>query len=260
MRHVALEFIFKKSKRKRSPRSSYHHRSLSHNNIQTNIDNSNDNNNKRKTKFNFSDNETLLISFKNQKIRDKVYEIICSQKYVNIKKEHNLKYIQTEWCKGNMSNFDYLMYLNQRSGRSFNDLTQYPIFPWIITDYTSKTIDLKDPNIYRDLSKPVGALNPVRLKKIQKRYNEMPNDNKFMYGSHYSTPGYVMYFLVRQCPELMLRFQNGKFDAPDRLFSSILRYIQYYLSISIHIYCVTYVYIHKYLNILLDVGKVHMNH
>ncbi len=54
----------------------------------------------------------------------------------------------------------------------------------------------------------------------------MPDDvpgGRFMYGSHYSTPGYVMYFLVRQCPEYMLRFQNGKFDAPDRLFSSISR-------------------------------------
>ncbi|ETO29066.1 hypothetical protein RFI_08063 [Reticulomyxa filosa] len=45
----------------------------------------------------------------------------------------------------------------------------------------------------------------------------------FMYGSHYSTPGYVMYFLVRQFPEYMLRFQNGKFDTADRLFSSIQR-------------------------------------
>src|SRR5687767_11430074 len=55
---------------------------------------------------------------------------------------------------------------------------------------------------------------------------DMPDNNpggRFMYGSHYSTPGYVMYFLVRQCPEYMLRFQNGKFDTPDRLFSSILR-------------------------------------
>ena len=36
---------------------------------------------------------------------------------------------------------------------------RYPVFPWVLSDYTSKKIDLKDENNYRDLSKPVGALN-----------------------------------------------------------------------------------------------------
>ena len=38
-------------------------------------------------------------------------------------------------------------------GRSYNDLNQYPVFPWILADYTSKTLDLKDPKVYRDFSK-----------------------------------------------------------------------------------------------------------
>jgi factor associated with neutral sphingomyelinase activation len=46
-------------------------------------------------------------------------------------------------------------------------------------------------------------------------------DPKFLYGTHYSTPGYALYYLVRQCPELMLCLQNGKFDQPDRLFNSV---------------------------------------
>jgi len=33
-------------------------------------------------------------------------------------------------------------------------------------------------------------------------------------GCHYSTPGYVVYFLMRSQPQLMLRLQNGRFDAP----------------------------------------------
>ena len=32
------------------------------------------------------------------------------------------------------------MYLNTLAHRSFNDLTQYPVFPWIIADYTSETL------------------------------------------------------------------------------------------------------------------------
>lgn len=32
----------------------------------------------------------------------------------------------------------------------------------------------------------------------------------FMYGTHYSTPGYVMYWLVRAAPGHMLRLQVGE--------------------------------------------------
>ncbi|KAF7246179.1 Protein FAN [Varanus komodoensis] len=52
------------------------------------------------------------------------------------------------------------------------------------------------------------------------RYQEMPAP-KFMYGSHYSSPGYVLFYLVRVAPEYMLCLQNGKFDHPDRMFNSV---------------------------------------
>lgn len=39
------------------------------------------------------------------------------------------------------------------AGRSFCDLNQYPVFPWVLTNYESDTLDLTDPNNYRDLSK-----------------------------------------------------------------------------------------------------------
>ena len=48
----------------------------------------------------------------------------------------------------------------------------------------------------------------------------MPNP-KFLYGTHYSTPGYVIGYLVRKHPEYMLKLQGGKFDKADRLFYSI---------------------------------------
>ena len=40
--------------------------------------------------------------------------------------------------RGEIDNFQYLMYLNTLAGRSYNDLMQYPIFPWIIADYDSE--------------------------------------------------------------------------------------------------------------------------
>mgnify|MGYP006178031813 CR=1 FL=1 len=74
---------------------------------------------------------------------------------------------------GKISNFCYLMQLNKMAGRTFNDITQYPVFPWILSDFTSDTIDLQDTRVYRDLSKPVGALNENRLSALIERFNEL---------------------------------------------------------------------------------------
>lgn len=110
----------------------------------------------------------------------------------------------------------------------------------MISNYKSEKLDLNDPSNYRDLTKPIGALNPKRLRDFKERwgekwylnsneltnellgnrYNDMPTP-KFMYGTHYSTPGYVIGYLVRKKPQYMLKLQSGKFDKPDRLFKSI---------------------------------------
>jgi hypothetical protein len=69
-----------------------------------------------------------------------------------------MKYAE-KWQEGCLSNFDYLMLLNRFSGRTYNDLNQYPVFPWILQNYSSPALDLSDPQNYRDLDKPIGALN-----------------------------------------------------------------------------------------------------
>jgi hypothetical protein len=50
------------------------------------------------------------------------------------------------------------------------------VFPWVLQDYKSEVLDLKDPKVFRDLSKPIGALNEKRLKDFIFRYNETPED------------------------------------------------------------------------------------
>jgi factor associated with neutral sphingomyelinase activation len=79
---------------------------------------------------------------------------------------------------------------------------------------------LQDVNNFRDLSKPVGALDDVRLRRLLERYEEMSHP-KFMYGSHYSTPGFVLFYLARLYPHYVLCLQSGRFDHPDRMFNSV---------------------------------------
>ncbi len=71
------------------------------------------------------------------------------------------------WQKRELSNFEYLMQLNVLAGRTYNDIAQYPVFPWVLTDYKSKTLDLSSESVFRDLSKPVGALNKDRLEQYK---------------------------------------------------------------------------------------------
>lgn len=77
------------------------------------------------------------------------------------------------WQNGHVSNYDYLLHLNSAADRTTQDLTQYPIFPWILRDYESSTVDLNDPGVYRDLRKPMGALNEERLRRLRERCDEM---------------------------------------------------------------------------------------
>lgn len=133
------------------------------------------------------------------------------------------------WAEGRLTNFDYLLHLNLLSGRTYNDICQYPVFPWVLSDYHSEKIpDLTNRANFRDLSKPVGALNPDRLKDFLERFETFadPTIPPFLYGSHYSTSaGVVLHFLVRLHPfaGLHRQLQGGHFDVADRLFSSVPR-------------------------------------
>ena len=66
------------------------------------------------------------------------------------------------------------MYVNYEADRSCNDITQYPVFPHLIADYKSASLDLKNPHTFRDLCNPIGALNPSRLEHFIQRFNSMP--------------------------------------------------------------------------------------
>ncbi|CAL1532355.1 unnamed protein product [Lymnaea stagnalis] len=163
----------------------------------------------------------LFIAFKTEEARNHLYESLMSLPgKTNLNLENTRQEDMTfKWSTGAISNYDYLLYLNSFADRSFNDLTQYPVMPWVIQDYTSDTLDLDNEDSYRDLSKPIGALNSDRLDRIKERLPDIP-EPKFLYGSHYSTPGYVLFYLARIAPEYVLCLQNGKFDHPDRMFNN----------------------------------------
>ncbi|OXB84085.1 UNVERIFIED_CONTAM: hypothetical protein H355_012203 [Colinus virginianus] len=129
--------------------------------------------------------------------------------------------------RGEISNFQYLMHLNTLAGRSYNDLMQYPVFPWVLADYDSEELDLTNPKTFRNLAKPMGAQTEDRLAQYKKRYKDWEDPNgetpAYHYGTHYSSAMIVASYLVRMEPftQIFLRLQGGHFDLADRMFHSV---------------------------------------
>jgi factor associated with neutral sphingomyelinase activation len=169
----------------------------------------------------WKDGTSVLLAYERQREREKVVRVLPKPLWCHTDRDFVCAVYQ-EWQQGGFSNYEYLLALNSAAGRTFQDLSRYPVFPWVIADYKSSTLDLHKESTFRDLSKPMGALNQERLEYFQDRLKGMQEiDEPFLYGTHYSAPGYILYYLVRSMPEHMLCLQNGKFDSPDRMFYSI---------------------------------------
>jgi len=174
--------------------------------------------------------QSHLIAFFDKKSRDQVenrlQKVATSKSPSSFTSGQILQNLTAKWERREISNFEYLMRLNTLAGRSHNDLTQYPVFPWIIKDYTSQELDITNNQIYRNLSAPMGAQTPERLNDFIRRYQEMEEDPitpAFYYGTHYSSAMTVCLYLIRLEPftQEFLKLQDNHFDRPDRLFHSI---------------------------------------
>ena len=96
----------------------------------------------------------------------------------------------------------------------------------MLSDYSSESLDLGDPHSFRPLWKPVGALDEKRLAAARERRQELQLDAEGeevepLYHTHYSSPAYVAYYLLRVFPELTIHIQSGRFDQSSRTFASV---------------------------------------
>ena len=147
--------------------------------------------------FNFKTNNDLsnylnqildLIHYREIKTEDHKGKKLLGYEQIfnNTEKKIKSYYISNkteEWQNYKISTLEYLMWLNIYSGRSFNDLTQYPVFPWIISNYTAE--ELKSENDFRNLSLPIGMTeltdnekSTMRKENFIEIYNSVKNDLK----------------------------------------------------------------------------------
>lgn len=79
-----------------------------------------------------------------------------------------------------------LLQLNTIAGRTYNDLSQYPVFPWILADYQSETLDLNNPATFRDLSRPIGVVNPKNAKEVQNKFEHFEDPSGISFSPFHS--------------------------------------------------------------------------
>jgi len=189
--------------------------------------------------INFFDRAILIEKFYND--IKKIYANIQNKIIENGREVFEFKNFTEDWNNNKISNFYYLNMLNKYSSLSYNDLQQYPIFPWLFIRYNSELLEYKKYNLLSSLQNnsklniinkalydkylrlfqfPISAQNEEKRKDIQKIYDKNFLKFKSHYNSHYSTSPIIFYFLVRISPitEEHVKFQGGQFDKIERMF------------------------------------------
>ncbi|KAJ9116880.1 hypothetical protein QFC22_004537 [Naganishia vaughanmartiniae] len=158
--------------------------------------------------FLFADKRNFLCVLRNKKERQAVLQRISGKNDPNAIKQtalgtflldtvqramekagNELDSVTRRWQTREISNFAYLQVLNQFANRTPNDVTQYPVFPWVVADYTSPILNLAKPTTFRDLTLPMGALTPARREAATERYQqtESTGDPPFQFDRLFSS-------------------------------------------------------------------------
>ena len=133
-----------------------------------------------KSKSTMMRGSSVLFAFRSESAREAVIEALLKNEIDESENETTtlsrfldptnveaISKVTNAWKIGDVSNFEYLMYLNALSGRSFHDVAQYFVFPWILKEYggendsnngfdsdkhssNSANIDVSDASVYRD--------------------------------------------------------------------------------------------------------------
>ena len=122
-----------------------------------------------------------------------------------------------KWQEGKLSTLDYLLLINKFSDRSYNTLSQYLIFPWLLSNleniYNNENIrNFKLPTSFKSKEE----LEEVILENEFEKY-------KYRFSNYFSNALYTNHYLVRMYPYIdnQIKLQDGRLDAPARQINDI---------------------------------------
>ena len=164
-------------------------------------------------------------------ICEKICNVLKNECQQNIEEtsDDKIKKLILSYKNGEITNYEYLLYLNKFSSRTYNDISQYPIFPFIILDIPkfiekSNNKEIIDINIYRDMNYPLSMQSYENRNDALHSYESELNENNFPYHifNHYSIYSYVLYYLTRNNPYCQkgIEISNYRMEHEDRQFIS----------------------------------------
>ena len=158
--------------------------------------------------FNFysEENKIKFISL----FADQAYDIKIIS---DLKSEFKNKGFTKQWLNNQISTLAYLLFINKYSCRSYNDVNQYPVFPWLML-YGEKE---------RDLRYTITAQDEDTRMMLKEKYPFSSEHFPYHYTTHYSNASFLIYYLIRINPftDNQITLQVNKFDVPDRQFNSL---------------------------------------
>ena len=190
--------------------------------------------------INFFERSFLLEKFYNE--IKKLCPNLQTKIIENVREYFDYKNFLNDWYNRKINNFYFLNILNKYSSRSYNDLQQYPIFPWLFLRYSEDFFENKKYHLLSSLQKnnpkmnllskklynqyfrlllyPISAQTEEQREELEQKYDKSFLKFKSHFNSHYSTSASIFYFLVRTSPytEGHIKFQGGQFDKIERMF------------------------------------------
>ena len=149
--------------------------------------------------------------------------------------QKEIKNISSKFHEGKLSSYLYILYLNKYATRTYNDLSQYPVFPWLVLDHNkvdniyeyfenkTNVNNVTEPDL-RDMKYPISMQSESKRKDAITKYEDEKEYHNFLshFNTHYSNSAFIFYYLMRLNPycQGMIKLQNYNNENPNRMFLS----------------------------------------
>lgn len=181
----------------------------------------------------------FFLSEKAENFLDKIESYFSFKIISDCRKEFSDLSIVDSWNKKKISTYDFLLYINKFASRSFTEPNQYPVFPWLLQDYSqlntfvaqyqknayiSSEKNNKVSQMVRNFQYPIICQTQEKREGYEIRYLESTSMKfRFHLGSHYSTSSYVYYYLMRMAPftQCLISLQGDSQESANRMFYTV---------------------------------------
>jgi len=136
--------------------------------------------------FYLKNGKSYYFNFYSEEKKIKFFSLFSKKNIIisDLKSEFKKKNYTKLWLSDSISTLAYLLFINKYSCRSYNDVNQYPVFPWL------KIAGDKE----RDLRYTVAAQTEEARMVLKEMYSV--NNFPHHYTTHYSNASFLIYYFT----------------------------------------------------------------